>query len=109
VLDTATSKSVSEGEGDNIPTLSDDRQGAEGKEEEITLTTKSTSADQETPLKEIGLTGGRKIRRRGWKQTPLPMKRRNKTHNTPLETYIHTQPYAPYVNRLCRKCGSPDV
>jgi hypothetical protein len=51
VLDTASSKSVSESEGDNIPTPSDDRQGAAGKEEKIPLMTKSTSADQGTPLK----------------------------------------------------------
>jgi hypothetical protein len=50
VLDTASSKSVSEGEGGNIPTPSDDRQGAARKEEEIPLTTKSTSQDQGTPL-----------------------------------------------------------
>jgi hypothetical protein len=49
VLDTASSKSVSEGEGDDIPTP-DDQQGAARKEEKIPLTTKSTSADQGTPL-----------------------------------------------------------
>jgi hypothetical protein len=42
VLDTASSKSVSEGGGDDIPTPSDDQQGAE----------KSSSADQGTPLME---------------------------------------------------------
>jgi hypothetical protein len=50
MLDTASLKSVSEGEGDDIPTPSDDRQGAARKEEEIPLTTKSSSADQGTPL-----------------------------------------------------------
>jgi hypothetical protein len=35
MLDTASSKSVSEGEGDDIPTHSDDRQGAAGKEEKF--------------------------------------------------------------------------
>jgi hypothetical protein len=48
MLDTASSKSVSEGEGDDIPTPSDDRQGAARKEEEIPLIRKSSSADQGT-------------------------------------------------------------
>jgi hypothetical protein len=42
VLDTASSKSVSEDEGDDIPTSPDDRLG----------TVKSSSADQGTPLME---------------------------------------------------------
>jgi hypothetical protein len=48
MLDTAASKSDSAGEGDDIPTPSDDRQGAARKEEDIPLTTKSTSTDQGT-------------------------------------------------------------
>jgi hypothetical protein len=52
VLDTASPKSVSEGEGDDIPTPSDDGQAAAGKEEEIPLITKSSSADQGTTLME---------------------------------------------------------
>jgi hypothetical protein len=51
ILYTASLKLVSEGEGDDIPTPSDDRQGAVGKEKEIPLVTKSTSADQGTSLK----------------------------------------------------------
>jgi hypothetical protein len=52
MLDIASSKSVSEGEGDDIPTPLDDRQGAARKEEEIPLITKSSSAHQGTPLME---------------------------------------------------------
>jgi hypothetical protein len=37
-------------EGDDIPTTSDDRQGAARKEEEIPLITKSSSADPGTHL-----------------------------------------------------------
>jgi hypothetical protein len=51
VLDTASSKSVSEGEGDDILTPSDDRRGEAERKEEIALRTKSTSADQGTFLK----------------------------------------------------------
>jgi hypothetical protein len=52
MLDTVSSKSVPEGEGDNILTPSNDRQGAARNEEEIPLITKSSSADQGTPLME---------------------------------------------------------
>jgi NADPH-dependent glutamate synthase beta subunit-like oxidoreductase len=58
VLDTASSKSVSEGEGDDIPTQSYDRQGEARKEEEIPITTKSTSADQSTLL--MGTRSGKR-------------------------------------------------
>jgi hypothetical protein len=51
VLNTASSKLVSEGEGDDIPTLSDDQKGTAETEEEIPLSTKSTYADQRTPSK----------------------------------------------------------
>jgi hypothetical protein len=51
VLDTASSKSVSEGEGDDIPTPSDDRRGAAERKEEIPLRTKSISADKGVPSK----------------------------------------------------------
>jgi hypothetical protein len=57
VLDTASSKSLSKGE--DIPTPPNDRQGTARKEEEIPL------------------MRGRQPRRGGWKETPLPMKRRN--------------------------------
>jgi hypothetical protein len=50
MLDTASSKSVSEGKGNDIATPSDDRQGAAEKEEEIPLITKSISPDRGTPL-----------------------------------------------------------
>jgi hypothetical protein len=51
VLDPASSKSVSEGEGDNIPTPSGDLRGVVETKEEIPLNIKSTSADQGTPSK----------------------------------------------------------
>jgi hypothetical protein len=52
MLDIASPKSVSEGEGDDIPTPSDDRQGAARKKEEIPLIIISSSADRVTPLME---------------------------------------------------------
>jgi hypothetical protein len=48
VLNIASSESVSEGEGDDIPTLSDDQKGTAETEEKSPLSTKSTSADQRT-------------------------------------------------------------
>jgi hypothetical protein len=51
VLDTASSKSVSEGEGDDIRTPSDDQRGAVERKGEIPLKMKSTNADQWTPSK----------------------------------------------------------
>jgi hypothetical protein len=53
VLNTASSESVSEGEGDGIPTPSDDQKGAAETKEEIPLSIKSTSADQGIPSKAI--------------------------------------------------------
>jgi hypothetical protein len=49
VLDIASSKLVSEGEGDDIPTPSDDQRGALERKEEIPLKIKSTSTDLVTP------------------------------------------------------------
>jgi hypothetical protein len=51
VPNTASSESVSEGEGDDIPTSSDDQRGAVERKQEIPLNVKSTSADQGTPWK----------------------------------------------------------
>jgi hypothetical protein len=55
VLNTESLKSVSEGEGDGIPTLSKTRLDDQGKGteigEEIPLNIKSTSAEQGNPLK----------------------------------------------------------
>jgi hypothetical protein len=49
-LDTESSKSVSEGEGDEIPTPSDDQSRAVERKEEIPHETKSMHADQGTTL-----------------------------------------------------------
>jgi cytoskeletal protein RodZ len=49
VVDTASSKSISEGEGNDIPTSSDDLRGAVETKEEIPSSTKFTCADQGTP------------------------------------------------------------
>jgi hypothetical protein len=49
LLDTASFKSVSEGE--EVPTPSDDLRGAAGRKEEIPLNIKSTSANEGTHLK----------------------------------------------------------
>jgi hypothetical protein len=51
VLDTASSKSVSEVEGDDIPTHSGDLRGAVETKEEISLNTESTSTVQGTLFK----------------------------------------------------------
>jgi hypothetical protein len=51
MLNIASSESVSEGEGNDISTLSDDQRGTAETEEKSPLSTKSTSADQRTPLK----------------------------------------------------------
>jgi hypothetical protein len=51
VPNTASSESVSEGEGDGSATTSDDRGGATDANEEITPRIKSTPAEQGTPSK----------------------------------------------------------
>jgi hypothetical protein len=51
VLDTASSKLISGGKGDDIHTPSDDWRGAAERKDEIPLRTKPTSADQGTPSK----------------------------------------------------------
>jgi hypothetical protein len=48
MLYTASSESVSEGEGDDIPALSDDQGGTAETNKEIPLSTESTSADHWT-------------------------------------------------------------
>jgi hypothetical protein len=49
-LDTASSKSVSEGEGNEVPTPLDERSRAVERKMEIPHRTESTHADQGTPL-----------------------------------------------------------
>jgi hypothetical protein len=71
VPNTASSESVSEGEGDATNTPSDDRRGAVDAKEEIPPTIKSTSADQGTPSKGIWSDKkekAKKKKKRGWRQ-----------------------------------------
>jgi hypothetical protein len=64
VPNTASSESVSEGEGDGHSTTSDDWRRATDVKEEITPSIKSISADQGTQLKEPSHITGKKHRRR---------------------------------------------
>jgi hypothetical protein len=69
----AFSKSVSEGEGDRTPTPSDDQRGAADAKEE-TSSIKSTSADQETPLKGTLSEKKKRVKEEGMETDPSPSK-----------------------------------
>jgi hypothetical protein len=56
------------------PTLSDDQRGAADAKEETPPSTKSTSADQETPLKETLSDKKEKAEDKGMKTDPSPSK-----------------------------------
>jgi hypothetical protein len=70
----ASSKSVSEGEGDGMPAPSEDRRGAAGAREEIPPNIKSTSADQRTSLKGTWSDKKERANEDGMKTDTLPSK-----------------------------------
>jgi hypothetical protein len=77
VLDTASSESVSEREGDDIPTPSDDFRGAVGTKEEIPLHIKSISADLGTPSKGTRSDKRERTENEGMEIDPPLAKRKN--------------------------------
>jgi hypothetical protein len=72
--DTASSKSVSEGEGDKIPTPSNNRKGAAGAREEIAPNTQSTLSDQGALLKNTKSDKKEKAEEEGMETDPPPNK-----------------------------------
>jgi hypothetical protein len=76
VLDTASWKSVSEGEGDDIPTPSDDLRGAAETKEEIPLRIKSTSADQGSPSKGSRSDKTERAKEEGMETDPSPSEKK---------------------------------
>jgi hypothetical protein len=76
VLNTASSESVSEGEGDDIHTPSDDQRGAAVTEEEIPLSIKSTSAEQGTPSKGTWPDKRQRVKEEGMETDPFPSEKK---------------------------------
>jgi hypothetical protein len=82
VLVPASLKSVSEGEGDDIPTPSDDQRGAVERKVEIPLKIKYASADQGIPSKGTRSDKRERAKEERWRQTPPLMKRKNEIEKT---------------------------
>jgi hypothetical protein len=68
---------VSEGEGDGLPTRSDDRGGPTYAKEEITPSIKSTSADQGTPSEGTWSDNKENAKEEGMETDPPPYSIKN--------------------------------
>jgi hypothetical protein len=72
LLNTASLELVSEGEGNDVPTPSDDQRGTADTKEEIPLSSKSTSADQGTLLKGNWSDKKERAKEEGMQTDPSP-------------------------------------
>jgi hypothetical protein len=72
VLDTASSKSISEGEGDDTPNPADDQRGAVETKEETSPSIKSTSAEQGTSSKRTRSHKRERDKEEGMETDPSP-------------------------------------